>query len=141
MLLLRLFVPYLIIVVLPFLQSDRTIFKLYACEQHLRNIKNIKSQHVPRLIPRTTTVPDADAYILDIYRIIQNASGASAFLERYDVQEVVSVLRQIEGNGIQSPRNTSGTLEHTPPRFNPKAWIRVSGSHILQEKMVSNRSI
>jgi hypothetical protein len=30
---------------LPFLQSDRTIFKLYACEQHLRNIKNIKSKY------------------------------------------------------------------------------------------------
>ncbi len=30
---------------LPFLQSDRMIFKLYACEEHLKNIKNIKSQH------------------------------------------------------------------------------------------------
>jgi len=29
---------------LPFVQSDRTIFKLYACE-HLRNIKNIKSKY------------------------------------------------------------------------------------------------
>ena len=28
-----------------FLQSDRTIFKLYACEQHLRNIKNIKAKY------------------------------------------------------------------------------------------------
>ena len=30
---------------LPFLQSDKIIFKLYACEQHLKNIKNIKSKH------------------------------------------------------------------------------------------------
>ncbi|MDW3654522.1 MAG: hypothetical protein QOK61_08220 [Nitrososphaeraceae archaeon] len=30
---------------LPFLQSDRIIFKLFACEEHLKNIKNIKSQH------------------------------------------------------------------------------------------------
>ena len=30
---------------LPFLQSDRIIFKLYACEQHLKNIKKIKSKY------------------------------------------------------------------------------------------------
>ena len=30
---------------LPFLQSDRIIFKLFACEEHLKNIKNIKLQH------------------------------------------------------------------------------------------------
>lgn len=30
---------------LPFLQSDRIIFKLYACEVHLKNIKNIKLQY------------------------------------------------------------------------------------------------
>jgi len=30
---------------LPFLQSDRIIFKMFACEEHLKNIKNIKSQH------------------------------------------------------------------------------------------------
>jgi len=30
---------------LPFLESDRIIFKLYACEEGLKNIKNIKSKH------------------------------------------------------------------------------------------------
>jgi hypothetical protein len=30
---------------LPFLQSDRIIFKMFACEEHLKNLKNIKSQH------------------------------------------------------------------------------------------------
>lgn len=30
---------------LPFLQSDRIIFKLYACEEHLKNLKNIKSKY------------------------------------------------------------------------------------------------
>jgi hypothetical protein len=30
---------------LPFLQSDRIIFKLFAWEDHLKNIKNIKLQH------------------------------------------------------------------------------------------------
>ena len=30
---------------LPFLQSDRIIFIMFACEEHLKNIKNIKSQH------------------------------------------------------------------------------------------------
>jgi hypothetical protein len=30
---------------LPFLQSDRIIFKLYACEQHLKYIKKIKSEY------------------------------------------------------------------------------------------------
>ena len=29
---------------LPFLQSDRIIFKVFTCEEHLKNIKNIKSQ-------------------------------------------------------------------------------------------------
>jgi hypothetical protein len=28
---------------LPFLQSDKIIFKLDACEEHLKNIKNMKS--------------------------------------------------------------------------------------------------
>jgi len=30
---------------LPFLQSDRIIFKMFACEEHLKNIKNITSLH------------------------------------------------------------------------------------------------
>ena len=30
---------------LPFLQSDRIIFKLFACQEHLKNIKNIKLEH------------------------------------------------------------------------------------------------
>ena len=30
---------------LPFLQSDRIIFKLYACEEHLKNLKKINSQY------------------------------------------------------------------------------------------------
>ena len=30
---------------LPYLQSDRIIFKMFACEEHLKNIKNIESQH------------------------------------------------------------------------------------------------
>ena len=30
---------------LPFLQSDRIILKLYACEEHLKNIKDTKLQY------------------------------------------------------------------------------------------------
>ena len=30
---------------LPFLESDRIIFKLFACEEHLKNIKKIKLHH------------------------------------------------------------------------------------------------
>jgi hypothetical protein len=53
------------------------------------------------------TVPHADGYILDFYRIIQDVNAASAYLEPHDVQqERVSVLGQIEGNGVESRRET-----------------------------------
>jgi hypothetical protein len=37
---------------LPFLESDRIIFKIYACEEHLKNIKNIKSRYGDLLAKR-----------------------------------------------------------------------------------------
>ncbi len=30
---------------LPFLESDRIIFKLYTCEEHIKNLKNIQSKY------------------------------------------------------------------------------------------------
>jgi len=53
------------------------------------------------------TVPHVDAYILDSYKIIQDVNAASAYLEPHDVQERVSVLGQIEGNGVESRSETS----------------------------------
>jgi hypothetical protein len=64
------------------------------------------------------TVPHADVYILDFYRIIQDVNAASAYLEPHDVQERVSVLGQIEGNGVESRRDTSEILKHILPRLN-----------------------
>lgn len=58
------------------------------------------------------TVPHADAYILDFYRILWDVNAASAFLELHDVQERASVQEQIEGNGVRSLRHARVGLTH-----------------------------
>ena len=53
---------------LPFVQSDRIIFKLYACEQHLKNIKKIKSKYGDLLSKdsRISAELEIDSWILQM---------------------------------------------------------------------------
>ena len=87
---------------LPFLQSDRTIFKLYACEQHLRNIKNIKSKYGDLLSKdsRISAELEIDSLILQmidtfdclLFRIIDKFQLSGIPIDKIVLHKVLSVL-------------------------------------------------
>ena len=87
---------------LPFLQSDRTIFKLYACEQHLRNTKNIKSKYGDLLSKdsRISAEMEIDSLILQmidtfdclLFRIIDKFQLSGIPIDKIELNKVVSVL-------------------------------------------------
>ena len=87
---------------LPFLQSDRTIFKLYACEQHLRNIKNIKSKYGDLLSKdaRISAELEIDSLLSQmigtfdclLYRIVDKFQLSGIPRDNIEIDKVLSVL-------------------------------------------------
>jgi hypothetical protein len=59
---------------LPFLESDRIIFKIYACEEHLKNLKNIKSKYGDLLAKaaRVDAELETDSFISQLYGIFDS---------------------------------------------------------------------
>ncbi len=87
---------------LPFLQSDRIIFKLYACEQHLKNLKKIKSKYGDLLSKdsRISAELEIDSWILQmidtfdclLFRIIDKFHLSGIPIDKIELNKVVSVL-------------------------------------------------
>ena len=87
---------------LPFLQSDRIIFKLYACDEHLKNIKNIKSQYGDLLSKdsRISAEMEIDSLISQmigsfdclLFRIIDRFQLSGIQSDRIEIDKVLSVL-------------------------------------------------
>ena len=87
---------------LHFLESDRIIFKLFACEEHLKNIKNIKSQHGDLLSKdaRVNAEMEIDSLISQIigtvdsllFRIIDKFQLTGIRKDRIDIPTVISGL-------------------------------------------------
>ena len=87
---------------LPFLQSDRIIFKLYACDEHLKNIKNIKSQYGDPLSKdsRISAEMEIDSLISQmigsfdclLFRIIDRFQLSGIPSDRIEIDKVLSVL-------------------------------------------------
>ena len=95
---------------IPFLQSDRIIFKMFACEEHLKNLKNIKSQHGD-LISKDVRVGaemEIDSLISQmlgtfdcvLLKIIDNFQLSGIPRDRMDFNKVVSGLSS-ESKGVE----------------------------------------
>ena len=95
---------------LPFLDSDRIIFKLFACEEHLKNIKNIKLQHGDLLSKdaRVNAEIEIDSLISQIigtvdsllFRIIDKFQLTGIRKDRIEIPTVISGL-SAESKGIE----------------------------------------
>ena len=95
---------------LPFLQSDRIIFKMFACEEHLKNIKNIKSQHGDLLSKdaRVRAEMEIDSLISQmigtvdslLFRIIDRFQLTGIQSDRIEVPAIISGL-SAQSNGIE----------------------------------------
>jgi hypothetical protein len=87
---------------LPFLQSDRIIFKLYACEEHLKNIRNIKSKYDDLLSKdaRISAELEIDSLISQmigtfdclLFRIIDKFQLSGIPSDKIEIDKVLSVL-------------------------------------------------
>jgi hypothetical protein len=95
---------------IPFLQSDRIIFKLYSCEEHLKNIKNINSKHGDLLSTdaRVSAEMEIDSLVSQmigtfdslLFRIIDKFQLSGIPSDRIEVDKVISVL-SAEGKRIE----------------------------------------
>ena len=95
---------------LPFLESDRIIFKLFACEEHLKNIKNLKLQHGDLLSKdaRVNAEIEIDSLISQIigtvdsllFRIIDKFQLTGIRKDRIEIPTVISGL-SAESKGIE----------------------------------------
>ncbi len=98
---------------LPFLQSDRIIFKMFACEEHLKNIKNIKSQHGDLLSKdaRVDAEMEIDSLISQmigtfdslLFRIIDKFQLTGIPSDKIEINKVISGL-SAESKGIELAR-------------------------------------
>ena len=95
---------------IPFLQSDRIIFKMFACEEHLKNLKNIKSQHGD-LISKDARVDaemEIDSLISQmiatfdclLLRIIDNFQLSGIPRDRMEFNKVIGAL-SAESKGVE----------------------------------------
>jgi hypothetical protein len=98
---------------LPFLQSDRIIFKMFACEEHLKSIKNIKSQHGDLLSKdaRVGAEMEIDSLISQmigtfdclLFRIIDKFQLSGIPSDRIELNKVIGAL-SAESKGIELAR-------------------------------------
>src|SRR5215510_871434 len=87
---------------LPFLQSDRLIYKLYACEEHLKNLKNIQLKHGDLLSKdsRVSAEMEIDSLVSQmigtfdslLFRIIDKCQLSGIPIDRIEIEKVMSVL-------------------------------------------------
>jgi hypothetical protein len=94
---------------LPFLQSDRIIFKLFACEEHLKNIKAIKLKHGDLLSKdsRISAEIEIDSLLSQmigafdslLFRIIDKFQLSGIPSDKIEIEKVISVL-SAESKGI-----------------------------------------
>ena len=94
----------------PFLESDRIIFKLFACEEHLKNIKKIKLQHRDLLSKdaRVSAEMEIDSLISQIigtvdsllFRIIDRFQLTGIQSDRIEIPAIISGL-SAQSNGIE----------------------------------------
>ena len=94
---------------LPFLESDRVIFKLYTCEEHLKAIKKIKSQYGDLLSrgARISAEIEIDSLLSQmigtfdslLFRIIDKFQLSGIPSDRIEIDKVISVL-SAEGNKL-----------------------------------------
>ena len=87
---------------LPFLESDRVIFKLYTCEEHLKAIKKIKSQYGDLLSrgARISAEIEIDSLLSQmigtfdslLFRIIDKFQLSGIPSDRIEIDKVISVL-------------------------------------------------
>jgi hypothetical protein len=108
---------------LPFLESDRIIFKIYACEEHLKNLKNIKSKHGDLLAKaaRVNAELETDSFISQLYGVfdsvflkINNKFQLGIPIDKLDVYRVLTGL-SAETKGVElahalDQANFSGNL-------------------------------
>jgi hypothetical protein len=95
---------------LPFLESDRIIFKLFACEEHLNNIKKIKLHHGDLLSKdaRVSAEMEIDSLISQIigtvdsllFRIIDKFQLTGIRKNRIEIPTVISGL-SAESKGVE----------------------------------------
>jgi hypothetical protein len=98
---------------LPFLQSDRIIFKMFACEEHLENIKSIKSRYGDLLSKdaRVDAEMEIDSLISQmigtfdclLFRIIDKFQLSGIPSDRIELNKVISAL-SAESKGIELAR-------------------------------------
>ena len=91
---------------LPFLESDRIIFKLFACQEHLKNIKNIKLQHGDLLSKdaRVKAEMEIDSLISQmigtvdslLFRIIDRFQLTGIKSDRIEIPAIISGLSSAE---------------------------------------------
>ena len=95
---------------LPFLQSERTIFKLITCEEHLKNLKRIKSEHGDLLSreARVSAEMEIDALISQmigafdslLYRVIDKFELTGIPIDKMEITRVISGLTA-ESKGVE----------------------------------------
>lgn len=95
---------------LPFLESDRIVFKMFACEEHLKNIKNIKLQHGDLLSKdaRVKAEMEIDSLISQmigtvdslLFRIIDRFQLTGIQSDRIEIPAIISGL-SAQSNGIE----------------------------------------
>ena len=129
---------------LPFLQSDRIIFKLFACEEHLKNIKNIKLQHGDLLSKdaRVKAEMEIDSLISQmigtvdslLFRIIDRFQLTGIQSDRMEVPAIISGL-SAQSNGIELAKKLqdANLLGGSYRRFKDLRNYSLSGSLLSAE--------
>ena len=94
---------------LPFLESDRIIFKIYACEEHLKNLKNVQSKYGDLLAKpaRVNAELETDSFISQLYGIfdsvflkINNKLQLGIPTDKVDIYRVLTGL-SAETKGVE----------------------------------------
>lgn len=129
---------------LPFLQSDRIIFKLFACEEHLKNIKNIKLQHGDLLSKdaRVSAEMEIDSLISQmigtvdslLLRIIDRFQLTGIQNDRIEIPTIISGL-SAQSNGIELAKKLqdANLLGGSYRRFKDLRNYSLSGSLLSSE--------
>lgn len=129
---------------LPFLQSDRIIFKLFACEEHLKNIKNIKSQHGDLLSKdaRVRAEMEIDSLISQmigtvdslLFRINDRFQLTGIQSDRIEIPRVISGLSaQSDGIELAKKLQDANLLGGSYWRFKDLRNYSLSGSLLSAE--------
>ena len=129
---------------LPFLQSDRIIFKLFACEEHLKNIKNIKSQYGDLLSKdaRVRAEMEIDSLIAQmigtvdslLFRINDRFQLTGIQSDRIEIPRVISGLSaQSDGIELAKKLQDANLLGGSYWRFKELRNYSLSGSLLSAE--------